>query len=323
MCTVQQAEPAAFAVIGETVIDLVDPGDGSACIAHQGGGPMNIAIGLARLGNRTAFFGRMSRDPLGTVLTRYMERSAVETGHIVRGTEPSTIALVELTDGIARYQFSVGTADFQWTAEEVAALPAGAPAVHFGSLTSWQAPGDEAVNQRIAAVRAGGSVLVSYDPNARPTLQGEPASARAKVARSAPLAHVIKASADDLEYLYGGEEPGSVAERWLDGGAALVVITAGPDGATAWVRGEAPVKRPAFPTTVVDTVGAGDAFMSGLLDGLSRRGLATPSAIGSLTDPATLGAILDEGGAGAAITCSRAGANPPTRAEVDAFLSAR
>jgi fructokinase len=320
---VQQAEPAAFGVIGETVIDLVDPGDGSACTAYQGGGPMNIAIGLARLGNRTAFFGRMSRDPLGTVLYRHLERSGVETGYIVRGTEPSTLALVELSGGQAQYEFSSGTADFQWTAEEVAALPAGTPAVHFGSLTSWQPPGDEAVNQRIAELRAAGSVLISYDPNARPSLQGEAASARAKVARSAPLAHVIKASSDDIDYLYDGAELGSVAEGWLRSGAALVVITSGADGATAWVPGQAPVKRPAFPTRVVDTVGAGDAFMSGLLDGLGRRGLATPEAVGSVADPSVLAEILDEAGAGAAITCTRAGANPPTRAEVDAFLGSR
>jgi fructokinase len=179
------------------------------------------------------------------------------------------------------------------------------------------------VNERVAALRADGSALISYDPNARPTLQGDAASARAKVARSAALAHVIKASSDDLDYLYDGQQVTSVVEGWLRLGAALVVITSGSAGATAWVPGRAPVKRPAFPVRVVDTVGAGDAFMSGLLDGLGRRGLATPAAVGSLADPSVLAAIIDEAGAGAAITCSRAGANPPTRAEVDAFLAAR
>ena len=137
---------------------------------------MNIAIGLARLGNRTAFFGRLSRDPLGTVLCRrgVLEQSGVETGYVVQGPEPSTVALVELSGGQARYEFSLGSVDFQWTAGEVAALQAGARAVHFGSLTSWQPPGDEAVNQRIAELRAGGSALISYDPNARPSLRGTP-----------------------------------------------------------------------------------------------------------------------------------------------------
>ena len=320
----QQAEPAAFAVIGETVIDLVDPGAGSAWLAHQGGGPLNVAIGLARLGNRTAFFGRISRDPLGTVLYRHMERSGVETDYVVRGAEPSTMALVELIGGQARYEFSVsGAADFQWSADELAALPAGAPAVHFGSLTSWQPPGDEVVNHRIAELRATGSVLISYDPNARPTLQGDAAFARAKVARSAALAHVIKASSDDIDWLYDGQDVASVAEGWLRQGAALVVITSGAGGATAWANGRAPVKRPAFPIRVVDTVGAGDAFMSGLLDGLGRRDLTMPGALGSLADASLLAGILDEAGAGAAITCGRAGADPPTRAEVDAFLAAR
>ncbi len=209
---------------------------------------MNIAIGLARLGNRTAFFGRMSRDPLGTVLYRHLEWSGVETDYVIRAAEPSTMALVELSGGQARYESLVsGTADFQWSAEEIALLPAGAPGVLFGSLTSWQPPGDEVVNRRMAALRAAGAALISYDPNARPTLQGDAASARAKVARSAPLAHVIKASSDDIDYLYDGQEVGSVAEGWLGEGAALVVITSGSAWATAWVSGQAPVKRPAFP----------------------------------------------------------------------------
>ena len=166
-------------------------------------------------------------------------------------------------------------------------------------------------------------MLISYDPNARPTLQGDAASARVKVARSAALAHVIKASSDDIDWLYDGQDVASVVEGWLRQGAALVVITSGARGATAWAHGRAPVQRPAFPIRVVDTVGAGDAFMSGLLDGLGRRGLTMPGALGSLADASLLAGILDEAGAGAAITCGRAGADPPTRAEVDAFLAAR
>ena len=320
----QLEQPPAFAVIGETIIDLVDPGDGSACLAHPGGGPLNVAIGLARLGNPTAFVGRMSRDPLGTVLRRHLERSGVDISAVVWGGEPSTIALLELSDGKAVYEFSAsGTADFQWSAEEVAVLPAGAPVVHFGSLTSWQPPGDEVVNRRIAELRAAGTVLVSYDPNARPTLQLDAASARAKVARSAGLAHVIKASSDDIDWLYDGRDLDSVAAGWLRGGAALVVITTGPGGATAWVPGLAPVTRPAFAARLVDTVGAGDAFMSGLLDALGRRGLATPGALGALADPAALAAIIDHALVVAAITCGRAGADPPSGAEVAAFLAAR
>ena len=321
------AQPPAFAVIGETVVDLFDPGDGSACLAQPSGSPLNVAVGLARLGNPTAFVGRLSRDPLGTVLWRHLERSGVRTDHVVRRAEPSTMALVELSaGGHAGYEFSVeGTADFQWSAAEVSVLPAAAGVVHFGSLGSWLPPGDEVINHRVASLRAAGSVLVSYDPNARPPLQPDVRAARAKVERSAALAHVIKASSEDVAWLYGSDEPGEVAENWLGQGAGLVVITGGADGSTAWVPGLSPVARPAFPAQVVDTVGAGDAFMSGLLDALARRGLAAPGALGKLAgsaDAGVLAEILDDAAIVAAITCGRMGADPPSRAEVDAFRAA-
>lgn len=320
------AQVPAFAVIGETVIDLFDPGDGSACLARPGGSPLNVAVGLARLGNPTAFFGRLSGDPLGTVLRRHLERSGVDISRVVTAPEPSTMALLEMSGGQARYQFSVrGTADFQWTAGEVSALPAGARAVHFGSLGSWLPPGDEPVRQRVAALRAAGSVLISYDPNARPTLQSDAALARRKVQRSAGLAHVIKASAEDVDWLYGRPgRPGraEVAAGWLDLGARLVVITDGAAGATAWVPGATPVTRPVFAVPPADTVGAGDAFMSGLLDALARRGLLGPDSLGGLTGAVTAG-ILDDAALVAGITCSRAGADPPWLAELAPYRAGR
>jgi fructokinase len=317
------AQNPSFAVIGEAVIDLVDPGDGSACLARPGGSPLNVAVGLARLGNPAAFVGRLSGDPLGTVLRRHLERSGVDLSAVVLAREPSTIALVELSGGQASYQFSAaGTADFQWSDAEVSVLPGSAAAVHFGSLGSWLPPGDEAVNRRMAELRARGSVLLSYDPNARPTLQGQAGAARVKVQRSAALAHVIKASAEDVDWLYGVSGPAgraAVAAGWLDLGASLVVVTAGADGATAWTRGLPPVTRPADPAPPVDTVGAGDAFMSGLLDALARRALLSPDSLAALRDAGTVGAILDDASVVAAITCSRPGADPPCRAEVERF----
>lgn len=312
---------SAFAVVGESVIDLFDPGDGSAAVARPGGSPLNVAVGLARLGNPTEFVGRLSRDPLGTLVHRHLERSGVGTAYVVRAAEPSTMALVALSNGQATYEFSAqGTADFQWSAHEVA-LPADAAAVHFGSLASWLPPGDEVLNAHIAGIRAAGSALISYDPNTRPGLQTDPARTRALVQRSAALAHVIKASSEDVAWLYGADSPTAVAEGWLSQGAELVVITAGASGATAWVAGLPPLTRPAFPAQLADTVGAGDAFMSGLLDSLARRGLATPGALAALSDPTALAGIIDDAALVSAITCGRVGANPPTRSEVDDFRS--
>jgi fructokinase len=308
-----------FVVVGEALIDLAAPADDGASIARPGGSPMNVAIGLARLGQPTAFAGRLSDDPIGTVLRRHLERSDVDLRHITHAKDPSTIALVELSGGQARYEFSLRGADFQWTADELAFLPGGAPAVHFGSLASWLPPGATAIATAVSRLRADGSILISYDPNVRTSLLPDAAAARRQIEASIRLAHVVKASSDDLAWLYGTQTAEVAARRWLELGAEVVVITAGPAGATAWTRQGPPVTRPAFPLPLADTVGAGDAFMSGLLDALARRGLLAPASLAGLGDAATLASILDDASLVAGLTISRPGADPPRRAEVDAL----
>jgi fructokinase len=306
-------------VVGEAIIDLTAPDDSGASIARPGGSPMNVAIGLARLGQATAFAGRLSDDPIGSLLRRQLERSGVDLRHVMRAADPSTIALVELSGGQARYEFSRRGADFQWSAPELAFLPGGAAAVHFGSLASWLPPGDAAIGAAVRRMRTGGSVLITYDPNVRPALLPDAAVARQKVEAAVRLSHLVKASVEDLAWLYGTTAVEAVAHRWLGLGAQVVVITAGPDGATAWTRRRPPVTRPAFPALVVDTVGAGDAFMSGLLDALARRGLLSPPGLASLEDAAALADVLDDAALVAAVTVGRPGADPPRRAEVDAL----
>ncbi len=166
-------------------------------------------------------------------------------------------------------------------------------------------------------------MLISYDPNVRPALLPDAAAARQQIEHSVSLAHVVKASAEDLEWLYERETAGAVARRWLDLGAQVVVVTAGREGATAWTQGRAPVTSPAYPAPVVDTVGAGDAFMSGLLDALARRELLAPDRLAALTDAGTLAGVLADAGLIAGITCSRPGADPPRRAEADALAAGR
>jgi fructokinase len=309
-----------FAVIGEAVLDLTAPADDGAGIARPGGSPMNVAIGLARLGQPTAFVGRMSDDPIGSLLRHHLERSAVDLRHVVHATDPSTIALVELSAGQASYQFSLRGADFQWTASELACLPGSAPAVHYGSLASWQPPGDAAIAEVVSRMRRSGAVLISYDPNVRPMLLPDVRLARGKVEQAVSTAHVVKASAEDVGWLYGSGSVDAVARRWLDLGAEVVVVTAGPDGATAWTRGHPPVWRPAFRLPVADTVGAGDAFMSGFLDALARRGTLAPATLAeTMTDTAKLASVLDDAALIAGITVSRPGADPPWRTEADAL----
>jgi len=314
-----RVEPV-FAVIGEALIDLVDPGrDGTACAAHPGGGPLNVAVGLARLGQPVAFVGRFSHDPFGTVLRNHAMRSGVDLSLAIEDRAPSTIALLDMQGGVARYEFSVeGTVDFQWADGEMRPLPPSVKWVHFGSLASWLPPGDATIARRIAALRATGEVIISYDPNIRPQLQPETSTAREQVEAALRQAHVVKASTEDLNWLYGTEPVAAVAKRWLGSGPDLVVVTRGGDGATAFVASAAPMTRPVHPAPAVDTVGAGDAFTSGLLDALARRGITAPAQLTELHRPDTLAAVIDDAALVAGLTCTRPGADPPRRAEVEA-----
>ena len=306
---------ASIATIGEALLDVVEHGDDEPRLARPGGSPYNVAIGLARLDRSVSFIGRISRDPVGGILRRHAQRSAVDLTHAVDTDDPSTVALVELDEnGSAQYRFgTAGTADFQWTDDELAAVPDSFAAVHFGSLASWLPPGDVPIARRIAAFRATGA-LVSYDPNVRPLLQPDRAATRVAIESALPLAHLVKTSADDLDWVRPGEPIEDVAAEWLDSGPDVVVVTHGAAGATAFTR-RGTATRTAVAVDMVDTVGAGDSFMTGLLDALARRNLLTPGAI----QAAPLADILDDAALVAAVTCSRAGANPPRRAELASF----
>jgi fructokinase len=307
--------PATIAVIGEALIDLVEHGDDEPRLARPGGGPYNVAIGLARLDHPVSFLGRISSDPLGGVLRRHAERSGVGLAHAVDTDDPSTVALVELDDaGSAQYRFGVaGTADFGWTDAELADVPDDFAAVHFGSRATWLPPGAAAIARRMARFRAAG-VLVTYDPNVRPLLQPDRAAARAEIENAVPLADLVKTSEEDLDWLRPGEPVEDVAADWLRRGPRLIVVTRGAGGASA-VTADGTLTRPPVPVEVVDTVGAGDAFMSGLLDALARRNLLSRAALAA----APLADILDDAALVAAVTCSRAGSNPPRRADLASF----
>ncbi|HVT67524.1 MAG TPA: PfkB family carbohydrate kinase, partial [Trebonia sp.] len=205
-----------------------------------------------------------------------------------------------------------GTADWQWSAAEMALMPPDTAIFQLGSLASWTAPGSELVHAAAARLHRDGAALVSYDPNVRPALLGTPARARSLVERSVGAAHLVKASRDDTEWLYPGASVEQVGRRWLELGALLVVITDGADGAVVFPAAGPPTRRPGRPVKVADTIGAGDAFTAGLLGGLARRGLVTPEALRS--GPPGLLAAVDEAVLVSALTCERIGADPPRAA---------
>jgi fructokinase len=302
--------------LGEAIIDLVAEGD-RRFIAHPGGSPLNVAVGLGRLGQPASLAARLSRDPFGELFRAHLAESGVDLRHVVDAAEPSTLSVATLdADGVARYDFwTAGTADWQWTEAELAAVVEDEPdALHTGSLTLELDPGARRIVELLARVTAGGRTTISYDPNVRMAKLGPVEAGRAAVERVVPLAHLVKVSAEDLAWLYPGEEPVAAATRWAAAGPELVVVTLGPDGAVALGPDRRAVHRDAPPVDVVDTLGAGDAFSAALLGALAERGALGQGKAGLAG--VDLPAVLDRATLVAAMTCARPGADPPTLAEV-------
>ena len=308
-----------FAVVGEALVDLVGARGSRTFVAHAGGSPANVALGLARLGSPVSLTTRLGEDAFGQLVIAHLESSGVIVDRGARPWGPTSLAVATLVGGAASYDFRIG-----WDVGTLPPLPAEAQCLHTGSLATALAPGNAAVIDLVRREHERGRVTVSYDPNVRPALHGEPGLARARIERLVAVSDVVKVSDEDLRWLCPDERVEDVASRWLACGPAGVVVTRGGDGAFG-VSANVQVQRPAVPVELVDTVGAGDAFTSGLLDGLRRADLIGGSRRDALrdVDETTLARILDEAALVAAITCSRAGADPPTRVDVDAALAVR
>jgi fructokinase len=299
-------------VIGEALIDLVPDGPPGVYRARPGGSPFNVAVGLARLRNHTALMARLGDHGFGPMLRGAAATEGIDLDAAPHATEPTTLAVVSLDDAArATYEFYVqGTADWQWTAAELGRLRPDAAVLHFGSLASVTPPGSERIDALVSEVHAAGSVLVSYDPNVRPLVVGARARAQELVERGVRHAHVVKASRDDGDWLYPGRTVDDVGAHWNALGAALVVITDGARGAIAYRAGHEPLGRPGRAVSIVDTIGAGDAFTAGMLSGLVRRGLHAPARAVDLSGAALVD-ILDEAVLISSVTCERVGADPP------------
>ncbi|GHJ91587.1 ribokinase [Streptomyces sp. NE5-10] len=301
----------SFLVIGECVADIVR-GPGAADVVHPGGSPANVAYGLARLGRPVTLLTQLADDPSGRLVAAHLTGAGVRLA--IGGVPARTPSAVVTLDGRGQAAYAF---DIAWTltAEEPPATPEPVRHVHLGSIAAVTEPGAATVLALTGRLRP--AATVSYDPNVRPALMGEHGPAVARVERCVALADLVKASDEDLAWLYPGEPVEAVAARWLALGPAVVLVTRGGDGALAVTR-EHTVAAGAPAVAVVDTVGAGDSFMSAVLDALAGRDRAALAALGA----DALGGLLARAGAAAAVTVSRAGARPPDRAELDAALGA-
>ncbi len=314
-------------VAGEAIIDLMLlPGEPQQFEARPGGAPCNVAVGLARLGRRTCFLGRIGTDPFGRLVRQRLAESGVDTSMVVTASQKTTLAVAALDgQGKAEYSFYAnGTADWQWTDAEVPqVLPTDAGALYVGGLALRLAPGAAVLEGLMRRTRQQRRVLVFFDPNVRTGFGFSAAVERARVERQLTLAHVIKASEDDVALLYPGHDYREIAARWQGGGAGLVAVTLGPAGVYALAPDGAGITVPAVPAQVVDTVGAGDAFAAAMLDQLVEEipaGADPAEGLRQVGGGAVRG-LLERASVSAALTCERAGAHSPDARTLDAAMA--
>jgi fructokinase len=301
---------------GEALVDIVD--DHGLRTPVPGGGPFNTAIALGRLGMPVAYLGTLSNDEYGSLLAGLLIEAGVDMSLVRWSNAPTPRAVVHRHDGGENtYTFELaGTSLTDFPPEAVPALPEHVWAIHVGTLALAVDPpaaAYEALLDREAGRRA-----IVLDPNVRPAVFGDQAAYRARFERLAKLADVVKLSADDAAWIYPELEHADILQRILGLGPRLVALTLGALGAVA-VSPDGHARVPAVPVKVVDTVGAGDSFGAALIAALVERDALEPGTTRPLDD-SLLETAVEYAVTASAITCTRRGAVPPTRAEIDAWI---
>lgn len=307
---------------GEALIDMLPRtlADGEAVfLPVPGGAVFNTAIGLGRLGIETGFFCPLSTDLFGNQLLDALAESDVDASLCPRVSRPTTLAFVSLDKGQARYHFMDEKSALRaLAAAECPVLSTPPQAAFFGGI-SLASPPAATHFEAMMADWAGRSILM-LDPNVRPDFIDDPTAYRARIDRMLGHADIVKLSDEDFHWLFGDARIEDVAARLHRGGTSIVLFTRGAQPARAYAP-SGWVEMPAPDVAVVDTVGAGDTFNAGFLAGLSLAGLLDRTAWPNVTAEAIRRALRLAVGV-AAVTVSRAGANPPHRADIADLLAA-
>jgi len=304
--------------MGEALIDLIHGSDDSAPVAQVGGSPYNVAIAMARLGLDVGFLCPLSRDEFGDKLSDVLKREDVHQCVSARSHAPTAVAEVTTdTHGHPSYVFHRDqTADralkFHPPVEN---LPDEVEALHFGSLVLAQGEDWPAWRMAIVEARERGA-FIAFDVNVRPALIDDLDDYRRRVQEAAQLAHLIKASDEDLMHLFPASSAADALQRWSTP-STVVVLTRGADGCQLWAQpGVATSYRSDEQIKIIDTVGAGDTFQAALIAGFIGRGDITAAL--TFTEATQL---LKYAATSALLNCTRVGCQPPTKAEVSRHLT--
>ncbi len=290
------------------LIDLI-PGADGARVPHVGGGPANTAKALARLGHDVQFIDGISTDEYGVAARKELLDDEVKLDLALTSDKPTCLAIVSLdANGGASYEFKIdGSATFDFNLNWLPDPSRYKPQVlHIGTLVTVIQPGADDLYDW--AMQVAEFAPIVFDPNIRPSVMGDRDLYEAAVEKWAALSSVIKVSDDDMAWLYPGQKYEDVAQRWINDGAALVVVTRGSQGIIG-ITADGAVEVDGAKITVADTVGAGDTVGAIIVEAMVEKGIL------ALTGD-VLKATLHRAAVAAGITCSRKGAQPPYKHEL-------
>ena len=319
-------------VIGEALIDLIE--DKSTAGRYQavvGGANANVAIALARAGAKQQLLARISSDAFGQKIRQRLVDNKVGLDYAIAANEPTSVAIASIgSSGGASYSFYVeNTADWGWNNNELPTQQTmeeiGATALQFGCLTMAMPPGNAVVEAWAKEYFDKDLLSLSHDVNVRPALGFDRDSERIRVERVNSFSHLIKASDDDINWLYG-LEPGSnvdqIAWDWIGDSSKIVFVTRGGDGASIYRNNKTKLDVASRKVKVQDSVGAGDTFCANTLAQLQQLGALGPGAferLAALTDK-QLVEIARVSSIAASMACEKTGAEPPTDSELADLL---
>ena len=288
---------------GEVLIDILPTGP------VVGGGPANTAKALARLGYEVDFIDGISNDAYGMSARKELSRDGVGLTLTLASDKPTCTATVTLdSKGSASYEFLIdGTATFDfnnsWLPDPERLKPS---VLHIGTLVTIIEPGATVLFDW--ALKVGEFAPIVFDPNIRPSVMGDRAKYASAVEKWVSISSVVKVSDDDIKWLYPEESLDVVAHRWIAAGVNCVVITRGAHGLIGFTaKGMEEVDG--IKVDVVDTVGAGDTVGAIVVEAIIKHSVHG-------LEGQVLNAVLHKAAIAAAITCSRAGAQPPRTHEL-------
>ena len=302
--------------LGEAVMDFVPERNLDGALTFRpvpGGSAFNVALCLGRLGVPAGYLWAISTDPFGSRFVEALEESGVDTDRIVFTSRASTLAFIQNRDGKPLFSiYDAESAGRNFDPTDASALSDDVALLHMGSYVLGTEPVgnhlEEFANDEVD------NRLISLDLNIRADLIDDVDLYRQRLTRMIDLADIVKASADDIDWLYPEQPPEAVMEFWLESGATIAIITRDSDGVQI-ATDETVLSKPAHSVDVKDTVGAGDAFMAGFLAGLEDTGVLTPEGFKGLNDDRLEHATI-LGQRCAAYVCAQTGADMPWRYEI-------